>query len=65
MTGCQSRQNLTTEVQVKNGIITLRGEADSEAQKDRQPNTPKENVEGAKELKNEMTVLKKASGKRA
>lgn len=51
----------TTEVNTQNGIVTLRGEADSQAQKDLTTEYAKD-VEGVKDVKNEMTVGK-ASGK--
>jgi osmotically-inducible protein OsmY len=46
-----------TEVNVKDGIVTLRGEATSQAQKDLTTEYAKD-VEGVKEVKNEMTVSK-------
>lgn len=46
-----------TEVNVKDGIVTLRGEATSQAQKDLTTEYAKD-VEGVKEVKNEMTVAK-------
>lgn len=46
-----------TEVNVKDGIVTLRGEATSLAQKDLTTEYAKD-VEGVKEVKNEMTVAK-------
>ena len=46
-----------TEVDIKDGIVTLRGIADSGAQKDLTTEYVKD-VEGVKEVKNEMTVLK-------
>jgi osmotically-inducible protein OsmY len=46
-----------TEVDIKDGIVTLRGNADSEAQKDLTTEYVKD-VEGVKEVKNEMTVSK-------
>jgi hyperosmotically inducible periplasmic protein len=52
---------LKTEVTVKDGIVTLRGEATSQAQKDLTTEYVKD-VEGVKDVKNEMTVAK-ASGK--
>jgi hyperosmotically inducible periplasmic protein len=45
----------TTEVDVKDGIVTLRGEATSQAQKDLTTEYAKD-VEGVKDVKNEMTV---------
>ena len=50
-----------TEINVKNGIVTLRGEATSLAQKDLTTEYAKD-VEGVKDVKNEMTVAK-TSGK--
>ena len=46
-----------TEVDVKDGIVTLRGEAASEAQKELTTEYVKD-VEGVKDVKNEMTVSK-------
>ena len=42
---------------MKDGILTLRGEATSEAQKDLTTEYAKD-VEGVKDVKNEMTVAK-------
>jgi osmotically-inducible protein OsmY len=50
-----------TEVEVKDGIATLRGEASSEAQKELTTEYVK-GVEGVKDVRNEMTVSK--SGKK-
>ena len=47
----------TTEVDVKDGIVTLRGEAASQAQKDLTTEYAKD-VEGVKDVNNEMTVDK-------
>lgn len=47
----------TTEVDVKDGIVTLRGEAASEAQKELTTEYAKD-VEGVKDVINEMTVAK-------
>ncbi len=44
-----------TEVNVQNGIVTLRGEADNAAQKDLATEYAKD-IAGVKEVKNEMTV---------
>jgi osmotically-inducible protein OsmY len=44
-----------TEVDVENGVVTLRGEAASQAQKDLTTEYAKD-VEGVKDVKNEMTV---------
>jgi len=52
---------LKTEVTVKDGIVTLRGEASSQAQKDLTTEYVKD-VEGVKDVKNEMTLVK-TSGK--
>jgi hyperosmotically inducible protein len=46
-----------TEVDVKDGIVTLRGEATSQAQKDLTTEYAKD-VEGVKDVNNEMTVAK-------
>ena len=46
-----------SEVNVKDGIVTLQGEATSQAQKDLTTEYAKD-VEGVKEVKNEMTVAK-------
>jgi osmotically-inducible protein OsmY len=48
---------LKTEVNVKDGIVTLRGEATNQAQKDLTTEYAKD-VEGVKDVKNEMTVAK-------
>ena len=47
----------TTEVDVKDGIVTLRGDAASQAQKELTTEYAKD-VEGVKDVKNEMTVSK-------
>ena len=47
----------TTEVDVKDGIVTLRGDAASQAQKELTTEYAKD-VEGIKDVKNEMTVSK-------
>jgi osmotically-inducible protein OsmY len=52
-----------TDVDVKNGIVTLRGEADSEAQKELTTEYAKD-VEGVKDVKNEMAVAKASKEKR-
>lgn len=54
---------LSTEVDVKNGIVTLRGEATSQAQKDLTAEYTKD-VEGVKDVKNEMTVSKNSKTSR-
>jgi osmotically-inducible protein OsmY len=46
-----------TEVNTKDGIVTLRGDAANEAQKDLTTEYAKD-VEGVKDVKNEMTVTK-------
>ena len=46
-----------TEVDVKDGIVTLRGHAVSQAQKELTTEYAKD-VEGVKDVKNEMTVAK-------
>ncbi len=46
---------IKTQVFVKDGIVTLRGEAESQAQKDLAGEYAKD-IEGVKEVKNEMTV---------
>ena len=46
-----------TDVNTKDGIVTLRGEATSQAQKDLTAEYAKD-VEGVKDVKNEMTVTK-------
>ena len=55
-----------TEVSTKDGIVTLQGEATSQAQKDLTTEYAKD-VEGVKNVKNEMTVTetrKSANGRR-
>lgn len=46
-----------TEIDVKDGIVTLRGEADNQAQKELTTEYAKD-IEGVKDVKNEMTVTK-------
>ncbi len=46
-----------TEVSVKNGVVTLKGKAQSQAQKELTTEYVKD-VEGVKEVKNEMTMAK-------
>jgi hyperosmotically inducible protein len=46
-----------TEVNTKNGIVTLKGDADNQAQKDLTTEYAKD-VEGVKDVQNEMTVSK-------
>lgn len=52
-----------TEVDVKDGIVTLRGTADNQAQKDLTTEYAKD-VEGVKEVNNEITVKKNLKSKR-
>jgi osmotically-inducible protein OsmY len=59
----RSVSGLSTEVDVKDGIVTLRGTADSETQKELTTEYAKD-VEGVKDVKNEMTVGKAAKTKR-
>ncbi len=49
----------TTEVDVKDGIVTLKGTADSQAQKDLTTEYAKD-IEGVKDVRNEITVVKPA-----
>jgi osmotically-inducible protein OsmY len=51
----RSVSGIKTEVDVKDGIVTLRGDADNQAQKDLATEYAKD-VEGVKDVKNEMTV---------
>ncbi|MBA4391758.1 MAG: transport-associated protein [Syntrophus sp. (in: bacteria)] len=53
----RSVSGFKTEVNVKDGIVTLQGEATSQAQKDLATEYAKD-VEGVKDVKNEMTVAK-------
>ena len=46
-----------TEVNTKDGIVTLKGDADNQAQKDLTTEYAKD-VEGVKDVKNEMTIAK-------
>jgi osmotically-inducible protein OsmY len=46
-----------TEVNIKDGIVTLKGDADNQAQKDLTTEYAKD-VEGVKDVRNEMTVSK-------
>jgi hyperosmotically inducible periplasmic protein len=48
-----------TDVTVKDGVVTLRGEAVSQAQKDLTTEYAKD-VDGVKDVKNEMTVVKES-----
>ncbi|MBC7962962.1 MAG: BON domain-containing protein [Steroidobacteraceae bacterium] len=59
----RSVSSAKTEVEIKDGIVTLRGEAASQAQKDLTTEYAKD-VEGVKDVKNEMTVAKTSQGKR-
>jgi osmotically-inducible protein OsmY len=52
-----------TEVDTKDGIVTLQGEANSQAQKDLTTEYAKD-IEGVKDVKNEMTVTKTPKTKR-
>lgn len=52
-----------TKVDTKDGIVTLQGEADSQAQKDLTTEYARD-VEGVKDVKNEMTVAKSAAAER-
>jgi osmotically-inducible protein OsmY len=51
----RSVSGIKTAVDVKDGIVTLRGDADNQAQKDLATEYAKD-VEGVKDVKNEMTV---------
>lgn len=53
----RSVSGVTTEVDVKDSIVTLRGDAASQSQKDLTAEYAKD-VEGVKDVKNEMTVTK-------
>jgi osmotically-inducible protein OsmY len=53
----QNVSNLKTVVDVKDGIVTLHGQASSEAQKELTTEYVKD-VEGVKSVKNDMTVAK-------
>ena len=53
----RSVSGIKTEVNAKDGIVTLQGEATSQAQKDLSTEYAKD-VEGVKDVKNEMTVTK-------
>ncbi|HIJ86760.1 MAG TPA: BON domain-containing protein [Desulfuromonadales bacterium] len=59
----RSVSGLATEVDVKDGIVTLRGVASSQAQKELTTEYTKD-VEGVKDVINEMTVGKHAKTKR-
>ena len=53
----------TSKVETKDGIVTLRGEAPNQAQKDLTTEYVKD-VEGVKDVKNEMSVAKSAAATR-
>lgn len=55
----RSVSGLQTEVDVKDGIVTLRGEADNQSQKDLATEYAMD-IEGVKDVKNAMTVTKSA-----
>jgi osmotically-inducible protein OsmY len=52
-----------TEVDVNNGIVTLRGDAENQAQKDLTTEYVRD-IEGVKDVKNEMTVVRGEKEKR-
>jgi len=52
---------INTQVFVTDGIVTLRGEAESQAQKDLAGEYAKD-IKGVKDVKNEMTIAKVSSG---
>jgi len=54
----RSLSDSKTEVNVNDGIVTLQGEATSQAQKELTTEYAKD-IEGVKDVKNEMTVTKK------
>jgi osmotically-inducible protein OsmY len=54
----------STKVDVKNGVVTLRGEAASQAQKDLTTEYARD-IEGVKEVNNEMIVVKNAKKARS
>ena len=49
--------SIKTQVFVKEGVVTLKGEADSQAQKDLAGEYAKD-IKGVKDVKNEMTIVK-------
>lgn len=53
----RSVSGFATEVDVKNGVVTLHGEASSQAQKDLTTEYAKD-VDGVKDVNNKMTVIK-------
>jgi osmotically-inducible protein OsmY len=59
----RSVSGFRTDVNVKDGIVTLRGEAYSQAQKELTTEYAKD-VEGVKEVKNEMTVARTSKKER-
>jgi osmotically-inducible protein OsmY len=59
----RSVSGLSTEVNVKDGIVTLRGDAASQAQKELTTEYARD-VEGVKDVKNDMTVGKVAKSNR-
>jgi osmotically-inducible protein OsmY len=59
----RSVSGIKTEVDVKDGIVTLRGDAASDAQKELTTEYARD-VEGVKDVNNEMTVLKDSKKKR-
>lgn len=56
----RSVSGATTEVNVKHGIVTLRGDASSHAQKDLTTEYARD-IDGVKDVINEMTVVKSAN----
>jgi osmotically-inducible protein OsmY len=60
----RSVSGFKTEVNVKEGIVTLQGQATSQAQKDLTTEYAKD-VDGVKDVKNEMTVAKTSKKGRA
>ena len=60
----RSVSGIKTEVSVKEGVVTLRGEAHSQAQKELTTEYAKD-VEGVKDVKNEMTVGKEPKAEKA
>lgn len=60
----RSVSGASTKVDVKNGIVTLRGEAASQAQKDLTAEYAKD-IEGVKNVNNELVVTKNMTSKRS
>jgi len=60
----RSVSSRTTEVNVMDGIVTLRGKADSQAQKDLTTEYARD-IEGVNDVKNEMAVVKTAKKSRS